>query len=68
MTHCFISFKYSRTSELRAPQGNEGVHRSEMSVTLKSSRYCVVLFNFHEEYAAMISIKHKLANTEARAL
>ena len=42
-----------------------------MSVTLKSStslRYCVVLYNFHEEYAAIISTEHKLANTEARAL
>ena len=42
----------------------EGVHKSEMSVTLKSStstRYCDVLYNFHEEYAALISIEHKLA-------
>ena len=34
-----------------------------MSITLKSSiplRYCVVLYNFHEEYATIISIKHKL--------
>ena len=52
------------------PPSGEGVHKSEMSVTLKSStsltRYCVVLFNFHEEYA-MISIEHKLANTGTRA-
>ena len=37
-----------------------------MSVTLKHQlppRYCVVLFNFHEEYAAMTSVEHKLANT-----
>ena len=50
---------------------NEGVHKFEMPATLKSSSslkiHCVVLFNFHEEYAAMISIEHKLANTEARA-
>ena len=26
------------------------------------------VLNFHEEYAAMISIEHKLANIEARAL
>ena len=69
-----VIYIYSRTSELRnpPPPGNEGVYNSEMSVTLKSSTslkiLCVVLFNFHEEYAAMISIEHKLANTEARAL
>ena len=44
--------------------GNEGVHKSVMSVTLKSSTSIVALFNFHEEYAAMISIEHNLANTE----
>ena len=28
----------------------------------------VVLLNSHEEYATIISIEHKLANTEAKAL
>ena len=38
-----------------------------MSVTLKSSTSLNILccsLNFHEEYAAMISIEHKLASTE----
>ena len=39
-----------------------------MVVTVKPSISLKILFNFHEEYAAMISIEHKLANTEARAL
>ena len=50
------------------PLGNESVHKSEMSVILKSSTSFKILYNFHEEYAAMIFIEHKLANTEARAL
>ena len=55
-----VAVQYSRTSELRTPWGNEGVHNSEMSVTLLLSGYDVVLYNFHEEYAAMISIEHKI--------
>ena len=53
------------------PSGNEGIHKFEMSVTLKSSTFPKILlffYNFDEEYAALISIEHKLANTEARAL
>ena len=53
------------------PSGNEGVHKSEMSVTLKSSTSPKILccsLQFHEEYAAMISVEHKLPITEARAL
>ena len=38
-----------------------------MSVTQFPSRFSIVLFNFHEEYAAMITIEHKLADTEATA-
>ena len=56
---------------VRNLSGNAGVHKFEMSITLKHqlpSTYCIVLYNFHEVYAAMISIEHNLANTEARAL
>ena len=34
---------YSRTSELRTPPGNEGVHKSELSITLKSSTSLKIL-------------------------
>ena len=42
--------------------------KSEISVTLKSSAYLKILYCSHEEYAAMITIQHKLADTEATAL
>ena len=49
------------------PPGNEGVPKSEMSVTLISSTSLKILCS-HEEYAAMISIelilKLKLCNIE----
>ena len=43
------------------PSENEGVHKCDVCNSED-------LFNFHEEYPAMISIAHKVANTEARAL
>ena len=60
----YFFHKYSRTSELRPPLGNEGVH---VSVTLKSSTSLKILCSsiFIKN---MQSIEHKLANTEARAL
>ena len=58
------------TVEPQSSPGNKGVHKSEnvrnSEIINFPPRYCVVLFNFHDEYAAMISIEHKLANTEAR--
>ena len=53
------------------PQNYEPPWETRVFISLKSlisPIYCVVLFNFHEEYAATISIEYKLANTDARAL
>ena len=45
------------------PSGNKGVRKSEISVTLKSSAGAV-LYIFHEECAAVITMEHNLAYTD----
>ena len=50
------------------PSGNDGVHvvRSvHNSEIISLPQDIIVLYNFHEDYAAMITIEHKLADTEA---
>ena len=62
---------YSRTSTVTEPSGSKGVRKSEISMTLKSSAYLsrfdAVLYIFHDECAAVITMEYNLAYIEAKA-
>ena len=66
--YIYMCIPYTVEPQSSEPSGNKSVRKSKISVTLLTSRFYAVLYIFHEECAAMITIKHNLAYIEAKAL